>query len=127
MVISICTIIDTNTQLQKTEHNRCTKTQPPDVSQRRGCSYLYHCAAHIWCCPTPVEMMALPPVSSQRVWIASWGKITLLSDFGNVIGHLSFCSSSSSRQLEKSGTAFGPWFCWEKKKTKQTQHVTGQK
>jgi hypothetical protein len=37
---------------------------PPLVTQRRGSAKGYHCAANIWCCPTPVVMMASPLVSS---------------------------------------------------------------
>ncbi len=36
----------------------------PEVTQERGSRYGYHCAANIWCCPTPVVMMASPLVSS---------------------------------------------------------------
>ena len=32
----------------------------PEVSHRRGSRKSKYCAAHIWCWPTPVEMMASP-------------------------------------------------------------------
>ena len=41
--------------------------RPPEVTHCRGRSMGYHCAANIWCCPTPVVMMARPPFSSLRI------------------------------------------------------------
>ena len=35
----------------------------PEVSHRRGARKSQYCAAHIWCWPTPVVMIASP-----RVW-----------------------------------------------------------
>ena len=34
----------------------------PEVSHSRGSLKSQYCAAHIWCCPTPVVMIASPPV-----------------------------------------------------------------
>ena len=38
--------------------------RPPLVTQCRAFSNAYHWAPNIWCCPTPVETIALPSVSS---------------------------------------------------------------
>ena len=35
----------------------------PDVSQSRGSRKSKYCAAHIWCWPTPVAIIASPRVS----------------------------------------------------------------
>jgi hypothetical protein len=88
---------------------------PPDVSHQQSFLYLYHWTAHIWCCPTPVERMPLPPVSSQSIWIVSGGA----SNLGNVVCHFCFCSTSSANQLEKSGTLFCPYLCGKKESIMQ--------
>ena len=48
----------------------------PDVRNVRGCLKSMYCAAHIWCCPTPVVTIASPLVISfsccntYSAWIA---------------------------------------------------------
>mmetsp|Transcript_11911 Transcript_11911/g.33561 ORF Transcript_11911/g.33561 Transcript_11911/m.33561 type:complete len:301 (+) Transcript_11911:382-1284(+) len=49
--------------------------RPPEVTHRRTLLNLYHWALHIWCCPTPVEMMASPFVSRCRVSMAICGRM----------------------------------------------------
>lgn len=85
------------------------------MSHQQSFLYLYHWTAHIWCCPTPVERMPLPPVSSQSIWIVSGGA----SNLGNVVCHFCFCSTSSANQLEKSGTLFCPYLCGKKESIMQ--------
>ena len=49
----------------------------PEVSQRRGAPKSNICAAHIWCWPTPVVMIASP-----RVW--------------RLISSITYCGCTSS-------------------------------
>ena len=39
--------------------------RPPEVMNWRGASTFHHWAANIWCSPTPVVTMALPPAFWQ--------------------------------------------------------------
>lgn len=72
----------------------------------RGSVYLYHCAAHIWCCPTPVVMMASPLVSSQRTCrqaaVRHWHSSSNASEqYTCVLTQLHFPSSAGLCMLRK--------------------------
>ena len=49
--------------------------RPPEVIQVRGLVNLVHCAAHIWCWPTPVVMMNSPLVSFENWSMTYCGRI----------------------------------------------------
>ena len=52
--------------------------RPPEVMNWRGSEVFHHCAANIWCSPTPVVTIALPPVFCQRRSITYCGSEVLL-------------------------------------------------
>ena len=79
---------------------------PPEVSHSRGSLKRMNCAAHIWCWPTSVATMALPPEMRSISAIRCCGLISVVGDGRAPADALPSTARTCRHQLWRAGGDF---------------------